>query len=516
MTQLSTVSEEFDLARDFFRMPPGPASKAPKDLPPSWRSLVSGRFACLEDFDQSSQTNKPSSALLSLTALQWAEQNATIVLPTEGRQSFKPYSYQRDIFEDDSQRRIILKARQTGISNAIAIEALHKSITRPDSTELFISRTEEAARVLIRYCRHTLNGLKEAPVLVGENQSALTFANGSRIVSLPATPSTGRGLAATDVYLDEFAFCQYDELIYESIIGTIATGGRMTVLSTANGRNNLFFRLWSGLDGGDWSRHRVHWSDCPRYDAAWAERTQAEMTRQSFAQEFDLDFIASGDAVFEPDDLARCKAGWNPEPKGCERIITAWDIGRRRDHTVGITIGQRGEDWHVVAFDRVLEPYPAIQTRIEDRQRSFGGKTYVESNGVGDPVIENLDVKIEPFTTTAKTKTQAIQALQLLIQQGRFKHDVGQLDREMSLYQWDDAGIIQDSVMAAAIAAFAAIPPSLRGVLARSMHRQQPAPLIQTLSPSQTNASERAIHDERQAERAPRKLSLLGRSRRSF
>lgn len=388
--------------------------------------------------------------------LQWAQANATIVLPTEGRRPFVPYPYQAALLEDTSPRRLILKARQTGISNAIAIEALHKAITRPDSTELFVSRNQEAAQNLIAYCQHTLNGLRSVPVLTKENAGELAFANGSRIISLPATPSTGRSLAATDVYLDEFAFCKYDALIYESIIGTISTGGAMTILSTPNGRNNMFFRLWSGLEGGEWTRHQIHWSDCPRYDEAWAAKTKSSMTRQSFAQEYDLDFLTSGDAVFDPSDLARCKVGWQGNPDLCEELITAWDIGRRQDHTVGGTIGRIGDVWHLVEFERFIAPYPVIQAKIDDRKRRRG-LTWVESNGVGDPVIENLAESVEPFTTTARTKVQAIQALQLLIQQGRFKHNEEQVDRELSLYEWADEGLIQDCVMMLAIAAAQAI-----------------------------------------------------------
>jgi hypothetical protein len=409
-------------------------------------------------------------------ALHWATENATIVLPTEGRQPFVPYPYQAALLQDRSPRRLILKARQTGISNAVAIEALHKAITRPDSTELFVSRNQDAASVLIRYVQHTLNGLKNPPRLLNENQSRLVFPNGSQIISLPATPSTGRSIAATDVYLDEFAFTQYGELIYESIIGTISTGGSLTILSTPNGRNNLFFRLWSGLEGGDWSRHSIHWSDCPRYDAAWGERTKASMTRQSFAQEYDLDFAVSGDAVFDMDDLARCKIDHNPDPTGCERFISAWDIGRRQDHTVGITIGRRGDVWHVVEYERMLVPYPVVQARIEERARRHRGATVIESNGVGDPVIENLSCRVEPYTTTARTKVQAIQALQLLIQQGRLKHDSEQLDRELSLYQWDDEGLIQDSVMAASIAAITAVPPRVAGAIGASVSQGWGAP----------------------------------------
>ncbi len=387
--------------------------------------------------------------------LEWAKQYATIVLPTEGRQPFQPYKYQERLFEDCSPRRLVLKARQTGISNAVAIEALHKALTRPDSTELFVSRNQDAARVLITYCRHTMYGLPELPTLIKSNEGELAFANGSRIVSLPANPSTGRGIAATDVYLDEFAFCAYDDLIYESILGTISTGGNMTILSTPNGRSNMFWRLWAGIEGGVWSRHSIHWSDCPRYDEAWAKQMQAGMTRQSFAQEYDLDFLVSGEAVFDPNDLALCKDGWNQSPVGCERYVTAWDIGRRQDHTVGQTWGLRGDIWHLVKYERFLDPYPIIQQRIETRCKEFAGQHFVESNGVGDPVIENLHVNVTPFQTGPKSKVQAIQALQLLIQQGRAKHGEEQLDRELSLYQWDDAKIVQDSVMSAAIAATA-------------------------------------------------------------
>jgi hypothetical protein len=75
---------------------------------------------------------------------------------------------------------------------------------------------------------------------------------------------------------------------------------------------------------------------------------------------------------------------------------------------------------------------------------------------VGDPVIENLLVAVEPFVTTARSKAQAIAALQLLIQQGRFKFGSEQLGRELGVYEHQDAGLVQDSVIAAAIAAYAA------------------------------------------------------------
>lgn len=397
----------------------------------------------------------------TVSPLAWAEQYASVISPTEGRMPFVPYSYQAALLNDASPRRIVLKARQTGMSNAIALEALHLAVTRPDSTVLFVSRNGDAARQLVTYCYAAMVGMPTPPV-VTENQTAIAFGNGSRILSLPANPSTGRGQAATAVYLDEFAFSAYDELVYQSLIGTVSTGGRVTILSTPNGRANVFFRIWSGFEAGEWSRHSIHWSDCPRYDEAWAERTRQGMTRQAFATEYDLDFATSGDAVFRPEDLEQALVGWNGDHHGCTRLIHAWDIGRRQDNTVGLTLGSRGGLWHVVAFERFLAPYPVIQARIEQRQKTMGGETWVESNGVGDPVIENLSIQVQPFTTTPRSKMQAIQSLQLLLEKGRLKHGHEQLGRELALYEWIDHALVQDCVIAAAIAAHAAEQPQPR------------------------------------------------------
>lgn len=60
MTPPTSVLREFELQRDYFRTPPGPARKAPPILPPSWRPLVTARFGCLEDSDQPSQSSQPS------------------------------------------------------------------------------------------------------------------------------------------------------------------------------------------------------------------------------------------------------------------------------------------------------------------------------------------------------------------------------------------------------------------------------------------------------------------------
>ncbi len=421
----------------------------------------------------------PHAILLANSPLYWACEKATIIHPARGRIGFNPYPFQIRFLQDRSRRRLIVKARQIGMSQAVALEAAHKAAHVPDSTILLVSRNEKLAANLLGYCSTAIAGIRdEVPELVRQSQSELQFTNGSRILSLPANQSTGRGFAAGDAYLDEYAFQLYAEDIYNAISPALSHGGRLTVLSSPNGRANHFFQLWAGIEGGDWSRHEIKWTECPPYDEAWYAEMRPQFTAQRWASEFDCDFTASGQAVFRDEDIRRCADGWEglQAAESGHHYITAWDIGRRADATVGVTLDVTVEPWQLVAYERLLGvPYPAIQRRIEQRHHDYPGEHWIESNGVGDPVMENLNVNVEPFTTTRKSKADAITALALSHEQSKLKHGVKQLAVECQLYQWDDKDLIQDSVMAAAIACWRAdqFVPAYGAMIHRDVREHQ-------------------------------------------
>jgi hypothetical protein len=276
-----------------------------------------------------------------------------------------------------------------------------------------------------------------------------------------AGPSAGRSIAASDVYIDEIDFQPFALETYQSIAPTISRGGSITIFSTPKGRQRLLFQLWSGLYGGEqvWQRYRIPWQACPEFDAGWEARERPRYTAQQWAEEYDCDFIESGAAVFRAEDLALQAQGWQglgPAVPG-HRYVTAWDLGRRHDATVGITLDVTEPVYQIVAFDRFTGvPYPCIQQAIEERVLLYPGLHLVESNGVGDPVIENLRVQVRPFVTTAKSKQQAVTALQLVVEQQRLKHGVPELLAEQHVYEWDDRQLQQDCVMAAALACLVA------------------------------------------------------------
>lgn len=406
-------------------------------------------------------------------APQWARENAQIVHPARGRIAFEPYWYQHDFLASYHEpRRIILKARQIGFSQVFALEALYAAITEPEQMILLVSRSQDLAVNLLRYCYLTYNNLREAPALTKANESELGTANGSRIKSIPANRSTGRGFAANRIYLDEFAYAAYADDIYQSVAPAVSQGGYLTIGSTPNGVGNLFHQLY--IHGEGFTRMVVPWYRCPAYNpdghslpdaearavgeaGAWYQTERPKYTHQQFAAEFECDFVGSGVAVFQTADIERATDGaWGERPPERGRdYITSVDIGRRQDATVINTFDVSAAPYQRVAHDRLERvPYPVIQDAIAARWRAYGGQLWIESNGVGDPVIENLDAPAQPFVTTARSKVQAIQRLQLLLEQGRLKAEwTPQERRELLGYQWDDRDLTQDCVMSLAIGA---------------------------------------------------------------
>lgn len=397
-------------------------------------------------------------------------------LARTGATRYQPYPYQALLLRDRSKRRLILKARQTGISQTVGIEARWAAENEPQGTSLLISRNQDLAAELIRYARGCYPERESNPI-IKNNAFGLEFANGSRIIAEPATRSAGRGIAAKRAYLDEFAFVEYDEDIWRSIL---PTAEQITVLSTPNGRGNLFELIWAG-EFGEWSKHLIHWTDCPTYytpaeraeglaptHTAWYRRERPGYTTRDWASEFECDFVESGGAIFT---AALCEATYDKRlPSDDPRTWinapgswTYWDLGARQDATVGITVATVAGKLPVIAYTRMEAPneWPAIERAIVDRLNRYpDGRHFIESNGIGDPFLSHLrndlGLAVEEFLVTSRSKADMIRALALASEQGRFRHGSRQLYSEMLRYQADDTKLVQDCVMAASGAVYVA------------------------------------------------------------
>lgn len=202
-------------------------------------------------------------------------------LPTTGVTPFHLWPSQRTVMDTLRAERMVLmlKARQLGISWVVCAYALHTCLFNAGQQGLIFSKGQLEANELIRRINVMYLRLPEwmrarLPALMRENSSELAWSNGSRVLSLPATPNAGRSLTASFVVLDEAAFLAWAEQLYTALKPTIDGGGKLIILSTANGVGNLFHRLWNRAAAGYGSFTPIFlpWTARPGRDAAWYQR----------------------------------------------------------------------------------------------------------------------------------------------------------------------------------------------------------------------------------------------------
>jgi hypothetical protein len=137
---------------------------------------------------------------------------------------------------------VILKARQLGLSWLAAAFACFKGL-QPSSRVLLLSKTEDDAFELLSKVEFVFEHLPEElrKPLETDNKSTLEFEGGGIVRALPSTQNAGRGFTARLVIADEAAFHQWAAQNFKAYRATVADGGQLLILSTANGVGGFFY-----------------------------------------------------------------------------------------------------------------------------------------------------------------------------------------------------------------------------------------------------------------------------------
>lgn len=271
----------------------------------------------------------------------------------------------------------------------------------------------------------------------------------------------GRSRKYKRVIIDEAGLVKdLTELWHAAIRPTLADyAGDAWLAGTPKGRNG-FWELWErgGVDP-DWAHWQMPTDANPYITREEIADMRLSMPALVVAQEIDAEFTEGELTLFRITDIER--ADHHKPREQSVSYTTSVDVGRRHDATVINTFDTSQLPYRRVAFERLERvPYPKIQERIEARAKLYPGTVVVESNGIGDPVIENLSVSVTPFVTTAKSKMQALQALQLLFEQGNIEATWDARERAALIAcSWDDDHTA-DEVMSLALFAITGGRPS--------------------------------------------------------
>lgn len=235
-------------------------------------------------------------------------------------------------------------------------------------------------------------------------------------------PDAGRSRKYAIALVDEAAMSRNLQEAWEQSIRPTLTDyrGGAWFLSTPKGRN-FFHQLYrNGLDGGLWQAHHAPTSSNPYIDAAEIEEARRNLPERVFAQEYLAQFLEDGAGVFRGIDKAPA-AVWQDRAVPGTTYTIGVDWGRHEDFTVFTVVDHLLRLVHVDRFTGI--GYELQTSRLIALWQRFGKcPVLAEANSMGGPLIERLQrqqIPVRAFHTTNASKTAAIEALALAIENGQ-------------------------------------------------------------------------------------------------
>lgn len=369
------------------------------------------------------------------------------------------WDHQIEISRSRARYRVITSGRQSGKSRELAVEALTEAISKPGAFVLLISAGEEASKRLLADCSGMANradGLR--PLIVEDSKSLLSFSNGSRILSVPASDKQIRGWSVDLLIVDEAAFVS--EEIWQGAEPSISArpGSRVILCSSPWGGPEHWFRqMWNrGMTGSDPDTQAWHWPSTisPMMDLALIERWRETWPAHKFATEIMAEWTDGAGSYFTQAEIDNSTAAYictdantdlSTIPRG-QLTAGGVDWGFRRDANVLALIGvlDDGNLNFERSGDRLTYYVPHLEAHHQMGSDAFidrmihVAKHYEvfhlvsESNGVGQFPTDTLRqrARIERYTlacptgvsgvtTTQRRKMNGFGALKVLMEQGR-------------------------------------------------------------------------------------------------
>jgi phage FluMu gp28-like protein len=395
------------------------------------------------------------------------------------------YPLQRRIVDSAAQYLIASCTRQFGKSTCTAGWAVHLCLTEPGTTVVCMSAGERQSGEWLNKAKEWQKAYNMVIVDVAEDRGGIAegllrsteilFANGSRIIAIPANPSTARGYSA-HIILDEFAYHEDPDAIWaamfpattNALAGTFLDRWRallkgestdirrdlkVRIVSTFNGRNNKFFQLWEHSEENGYERHKVTIHDA----IADGMPLDAEKLRralddpEAWAQEYECEPVDSSAVLLPYDLIGTCESqeatmmvpGDFWESGSNRPLFMGIDFARKRDFSVAWTsevVGDVGQTREVMEMKAMSTPdqIDLLRPRLEKVVRACLDYTG-PGVGMGDYLVKefgewnparHLYGKIELVTFSQQSKVELFSKLRMAFEAKTVRVPVSRVIRE--------------------------------------------------------------------------------------
>jgi hypothetical protein len=197
-----------------------------------------------------------------------------------------PHPWQETFLRAEKGASIaVLTARQVGKTTVAACGMAHCAIFMPGSLSVIACPTQNQSAEALRKVRDMV--LKAGAQLTTDNVYKLELTNGSRILALPGTEDTIRGLTV-DAWIVADEAARLDPAIMAALhpMRTQRPNARFAILSTARSRTDPFWSVWAN-DDPSWIRINATLDAAPGLIAAEVvERAKQQLSADDFKREY--------------------------------------------------------------------------------------------------------------------------------------------------------------------------------------------------------------------------------------
>ncbi|MBD3170313.1 MAG: hypothetical protein GF307_12580, partial [candidate division Zixibacteria bacterium] len=387
------------------------------------------------------------------------------------------------------KENLLVTGNRWGKSTVQAVKLLHRCFFKIRDLKwdkvnhynaVNVSITQDQASIVFNKAVALIDGKRRIePFISGTRKTpfpAIIFKNDA-ILQARSSQNRGEYLLGNDydyINFDEVAFDVNAAYVVDSVLTMRLADreGTIDFCSTPNGKN-WFYNKYSQLkQTGDGYVQGGDSRDNPAISKEYIEQRMRRLPQNCIEQNVKGLFADTGGTIIPYADLetAVCPELEFPQkPKRGRVYAHGWDLARKRTYTVGITLDITSEPLKLVALERFQRSWPDVYSAIRQRYHLYGGRVLIDSTGLGDVVLAELeDIGAEGFNFGAgggKAKAELLANLQkffvmnrILLPDVRLPDSSGgewTLERELRELGWEDNNQY-DAAMALALALWSA------------------------------------------------------------
>ncbi|MGH9503676.1 MAG: terminase [Terriglobales bacterium] len=320
---------------------------------------------------------------------------------TRGLVRLRPNKAQAEYSRKCTQRNIVLKARQLGMTTYIAARFFIQTITQPGTTAVQVAHNQESAeeifKIVHRFWENLPEGMRRGALVTSRcNVRQIVFPrlDSEYKVATAADANAGRGMTIHNLHCSEVARWPRDGMeTLASLRAAVPESGEVVLESTPNGAGGVFYEEWQRADETGYQRHFFPWwydgdyctGDEPatvqplspeeeqlmehegltERQIAWRRTNRAQLrglAAQEFAEDAVTCFRASGECVFDLEAIqqALAECGEPVERLESGRLTTWFPPQAGRQYILGVDPAGGGSEGDY-ACAQVIERRTAMQ-----------------------------------------------------------------------------------------------------------------------------------------------------------